>query len=123
MAHTFLIPVRTCAAGTLALRTGRLCSGERVGLAFTCEASLARTLGPAQQRIHLAREALADMLEPLGIEHIIIDPTQDRSDPAVPDRAGDGVRAVAEGQPGGEFLDDGLDRALGVGELAGYLPR
>jgi type III secretion system (T3SS) SseB-like protein len=74
MDHTFLIPVRTCAAGTLALRTGRLGSGERVGLAFTCEASLARTLGPSQQWIHLAREALADMLEPLGIEHIIIDP-------------------------------------------------
>jgi hypothetical protein len=74
MDHTFLIPVRTCAAGTLSLRTGRLVSGERVGLAFTSEASLTRTLGPSQQRIHLAREALADMLEPLGIEHTIIDP-------------------------------------------------
>jgi hypothetical protein len=74
MDHTFLIPVRTCAAGTLALRTGRLVSGERVGLAFTSEASLTRTLGPSQRWIHLAREALADMLEPLGIEHTIIDP-------------------------------------------------
>jgi hypothetical protein len=74
MDHTFLIPVRTCAAGTLALRTGRLGSGERVGLAFTSEASLTRTLGPSQQWIHLAREALTDMLEPLGIEHITIDP-------------------------------------------------
>jgi hypothetical protein len=74
MDHTFLVPVRTCAAGTLALRTGRLGSGERVGLAFTSEASLTRTLGPSQQWIHLAREALTDMLEPLGIEHITIDP-------------------------------------------------
>jgi len=74
MDHTFLIPVRTCAAGTLAVRTGRLISGERVGLAFTSEASLTRTLGPSQQWIRLAREALADMLEPLGIEHTIIDP-------------------------------------------------
>jgi hypothetical protein len=74
MDHTFLVPVRTCAAGTLALRTGRLGSGERVGLAFTSEASLTRTLGPSQQWVHLAREALADMLEPLGVEHITIDP-------------------------------------------------
>jgi SseB protein N-terminal domain len=74
MDHTFLVPVRTCAAGTLALRTGRLVSGERVGLAFTSEASLTRTLGPSQQWIHLAREALADMLEPLDIGHIIVDP-------------------------------------------------
>jgi hypothetical protein len=74
MDHTFLIPVRTCAAGTVALRTGRLASGERVGLAFTSEACLARTLGPSQQWIHLAREALVDMLEPLGVEHITIDP-------------------------------------------------
>jgi hypothetical protein len=84
MDHTFLVPVRTCAAGTLALRTGRL-SGERVGLAFTSEASLTRTLGPSQQWIHLAREALADMLEPLGIEHITIDPDpvgQSRADGA-----------------------------------------
>jgi hypothetical protein len=74
MDHTFLIPVRTCAAGTVALRTARLVSGERVGLAFTSEASLRRTLGPSQQWIHLARKPLADMLEPVGIEHIIIDP-------------------------------------------------
>jgi hypothetical protein len=74
MDHTFLIPVRTCAAATLALRTGRLVSGERVGLAFTSEASLRRTLGPSQQWVRLARKPLADMLEPVGIEHIIIDP-------------------------------------------------
>jgi type III secretion system (T3SS) SseB-like protein len=74
MDHTFLIPVRTSAAGTLALRIGRLGSGERVGLAFTSEASLTRTLGPSQQWIRLAREALTDMLAPLGIEHITIDP-------------------------------------------------
>jgi len=74
MDHTFLIPVRTCAAGTLALRTGRLVSGERVGLAFTSEATLTGTLGPSQQWIRLARKPLADMLEPVGIEHIITDP-------------------------------------------------
>jgi hypothetical protein len=74
MDHTFLVPVRTCAVGVLALRTGRLVSGERVGLAFTSEACLRRTLGPSQQWIRLAREPLAEMLEPLGIEHITVDP-------------------------------------------------
>jgi hypothetical protein len=83
MDHTFLVPVRMIAAGTLALRIGRLGSGERVGLAFTSEASLMRTLGPSQQWVRLAREALDDMLAPLGIEHITIDP--DRVGEACPD--------------------------------------
>jgi hypothetical protein len=74
MDDTFLVPVRMIAAGTLALRIGRLGSGERVGLAFTSEASLRRTLGPSQQWVHLAREALDDMLAPLGIERVTIDP-------------------------------------------------
>ena len=74
MNHTFLVPVRTCAAGVLAVRTGRLVSGERVGLAFTSETSLMLTLGPSHQWIRLAREPLAEMLEPLGIEHITVDP-------------------------------------------------
>jgi hypothetical protein len=76
MEDIFLIPVRTSTAGTIAVRTGRLGSGERVGLAFTSEASLARALGPAQRSIHLAGEALAEMLAPLGIEHMVIDPDQ-----------------------------------------------
>jgi hypothetical protein len=74
MEHIFFIPVRTSTAGALAVRTGRLGSGERVGLAFTSEESLTRALGPSQQWIHLALEALADMLAPLGIEHITVDP-------------------------------------------------
>jgi hypothetical protein len=95
MDHTFLIPVRTCAAGTLAVRTGRLVSGERVGLAFTSEASLTRTLGPSQQWIRLARGALADMLEPLDIEHITIDPEP------VGESCGDGPpqQRASPGQP------------------------
>ena len=40
MRQTYVVPVRESQAGTLALRTGRLTSGERVGLAFTSEASL-----------------------------------------------------------------------------------
>ena len=74
MRHTLFVPVQAGQAGALSLRTGRLPSGERVGLAFTSETALSQTLGPAQQWIQLAAPALADMLAPLGVEHIRIDP-------------------------------------------------
>jgi hypothetical protein len=72
--HTFIVPVRKSKAGSLALQTGRLSSGERVGLAFTSEASLLLTLGPSQAWIRLGGQALRDMLVPLGIEHVRVDP-------------------------------------------------
>jgi hypothetical protein len=72
--HTFFVPARTSKAGTLALQTGRLLTGERVGLAFTSEASLLLTLGPSQQWIRLDGGALKDMLAPLGVEHVRVDP-------------------------------------------------
>jgi SseB protein N-terminal domain len=73
MERTLVVPVRMSTAGTLALRTGRLPSGERVGLAFTSESSLARALGPSQECVCLAFKALMDML-PLGIQRIRVDP-------------------------------------------------
>jgi hypothetical protein len=72
--QTYLVPVRESKAGTLALRTGRLTSGERVGLAFTSEASLLLTMGPSQHWIRLAAEPLRDLLAPLGIQSVRIDP-------------------------------------------------
>ncbi len=74
MRQTYLVPVRESQAGTLALRTGRLVSGERVGLAFTSEASLRLTMGPLQQWVRLDAEPLHTMLTPLGVECIRIDP-------------------------------------------------
>ena len=74
MRQTYLVPVRESQAGTLALRTGRLPSGERVGLAFTSEASLQLTMGPFQQWVQLAAEPLRDMLAPLGVQCVRIDP-------------------------------------------------
>ncbi len=71
---TFFVPVRESKAGTLALRTARLRSGQRVGLAFTSEASLLLTMGPSQQWVHLDGQALEDMLEPLGVNHVRVDP-------------------------------------------------
>jgi hypothetical protein len=75
--HTYFVPVHSNApptGGTLALRTGRLPSGERIGLAFTSEASLLLTLGPCQEWLRFDIEALRDMLTPLGVEHIRVDP-------------------------------------------------
>jgi hypothetical protein len=72
--NTFFVPVRESKAGTLALRTGRLPSGGRVGLAFTSAADLAATLGPAQQWAELGEQALKDMLVPLGVEQVRVDP-------------------------------------------------
>jgi hypothetical protein len=70
----YLVPVRESKAGTLALRTGRLVSGEHVGLAFTSEASLLLTLGPSQRWMWLAPSALRGMLAPLGVIHVRVDP-------------------------------------------------
>jgi hypothetical protein len=74
VADTFFVPVRESRAGTLALQTGRLRSGERVGLAFTTEASLKLTMGSSRQWVRLGPQALRDMLAPLGVRHIRVDP-------------------------------------------------
>ena len=71
---TFFIPVRESQTGTLTLRTGRLRTGERVGLAFTTEASLLLTMGSSLRWVRLDGRALKDMLAPLGVRHIRVDP-------------------------------------------------
>jgi hypothetical protein len=76
---TFFIPVRKSKAGTLALQTGRLRTGERVGLAFTTEASLLLTMGSSLQWVRMGGQALKDMLAPLGVRHIRVDPVPLRS--------------------------------------------
>jgi len=68
-----VVPVRESGLGTLALRTGRLPSGQRVGLAFTSEASLLSVLGPGQPWIRLHENAMRDMLVPIGVDHIRVD--------------------------------------------------
>jgi hypothetical protein len=97
--QTYFVPVRESQAGTLALRTGRLTSGERVGLAFSSEASLLLTMGPVQQWIRLAAEPLRDMLAPLGVECVRIDPRPAGelrpAGPAQPQAARDGAPRAA----------------------------
>ena len=72
--HAFLVPVSATPSGTLALRTGRLASGERIGLAFTCEQSLRDALGPWQQWTRLGEHARHALLAPIGVAGVRIDP-------------------------------------------------
>jgi len=68
-----VVPVHT-GSGMVSLRSGRLPSGERVGIAFTTEASLARAMGAGQPWILMGSEAMRDMLAPLGVTRIQVDP-------------------------------------------------
>ncbi len=89
MRQTYFVPVRESHAGTLALRTRRLVSGERVGLAFTSEASLLLTMGPYQHWVRLAAQPLRDMLAPLDVQCVRIDPRPSgEPSPAGPPRGG-----------------------------------
>jgi hypothetical protein len=83
MSDTLYVPVRMSGAGVLALRTGRLESGERIGLAFTSEASLSFTLGAGQRWVMLGEQSLRGLLAPLGVRRLRVDPA-----PAWPARCG-----------------------------------
>jgi len=71
--HLLFVPVRESGSGVLALRTGRLPSGQRVGLAYTSAATLLSALGQGQPWIRLHEDAMRDMLEPAGIDQIRVD--------------------------------------------------
>jgi hypothetical protein len=71
--HLLFVPVRESGSGVLALRTGRLPSGQRVGLAYTSAAALLSALGQGQPWIRLHEHAMRDMLEPAGIDQIRVD--------------------------------------------------
>jgi hypothetical protein len=77
--HLLLVPVTSSRAGTLALRTGNLASGQRTGLAFTSEAALLAALGPGQGWVRLSESALRSLLSPLGVDQIRLDPLAARS--------------------------------------------
>lgn len=68
------VPVHETRSGTLALYTARLLSGQRVGLAFTSEALLLSAEGPGQRWIRLHEQAMHDMLAPIGVDQIRVDP-------------------------------------------------
>lgn len=84
MERMLLVPVQASKTGALAVRIGRLPSGERVGLAFTSESAVTQMLGPSQQWIHLAARTLAALLAPLGVEQITVDPGRPTDRPHAP---------------------------------------
>ncbi len=57
-----------------ALQTGRLPDGPSVGIAFTTLALLRAATGPRQQWIRVSEDALRELLAPLGITRIQLDP-------------------------------------------------
>lgn len=74
MGNTYYVPVLASKAGTLALRTGRLRSGERIGIAFTSEASFRLAMGSSGRWARLDGQALKAILAPLGVKHFRVDP-------------------------------------------------
>ncbi len=69
-----VVPVRTGSGMVCCLRCGRLPTGERVGIAFTTEANLAAVMGAGQPWIHISEQAMEEMLAPLGVTRIQVDP-------------------------------------------------
>lgn len=72
--HLLFVPVHETPSGTMALCTARLVSGQRVGLAFTTEDRLVSMEGPGRRWIRLDEQAMHDMLAPVGIDQIRVDP-------------------------------------------------
>jgi len=68
-----LVPVRSGRCGSIAVRTGRLPDGRRVGLAFTCEAALASVFGPEQSWIPLNARVARFMFAEAGAEETRVD--------------------------------------------------
>jgi hypothetical protein len=72
-AELLVVPVGT-RSGTVCLRWGRLPTGERAGIAFTTEGQLAGVMGASQPWIHLSAQAMKEMLAPLGVTRIQVNP-------------------------------------------------
>jgi hypothetical protein len=68
------VPVRSAGCGAITVQTGRLASGERIGLAFTSEAALVATLGAGQRWINLAGRLVPGMFAEAGVDETRIDP-------------------------------------------------
>jgi hypothetical protein len=118
VSETFLVPVRTSKAGALALRTGRLLTGERVGLAFTSEASLLLAMGPSQQWARLGYQAMRAMLAPLGIKNVRIDPHRNLPKPGSSGRVGAEGAYVEPDTPVEKALADELAELLGLPQVS-----
>ncbi|MFB7666131.1 SAV_915 family protein [Kitasatospora sp. NPDC056138] len=67
------VPVRTV-GGVTVLRFFRRRDGSRCAGAFSSAADAHELLGPAQELIELAIPALREMIAPLGVRTIVLDP-------------------------------------------------
>jgi hypothetical protein len=67
------VPVRSGRCGSIAVRTGRLPDGQRVGLAFTCQTALAEVFGPEQEWIPLNARVARGMFADAGAPEMRID--------------------------------------------------
>jgi hypothetical protein len=68
-----VVPVRT-RSGMASIQCGRLPTGQPVGVAFTSEGHLASVMGAGQPWIRLSLAVMKEMLEPLGVTRIQVDP-------------------------------------------------
>ncbi|MFI6831244.1 SAV_915 family protein [Kribbella sp. NPDC050241] len=69
----WFVPVRSVGAAAT-LQTGRLPEGPRVGIAFTTLAHLRAATGPRQEWLRMDEETLHEVLAPLGVTRIQLDP-------------------------------------------------
>ena len=67
------IPVSDNGCG-FTLRLFRNRDGSRCAVAFTTPERLSAVLGAGQRWVELAESALQDMVRPLGVEHMVVDP-------------------------------------------------
>lgn len=67
------IPVRDNGCG-FTLRLFRDRDGSRCTVAFTTAERLTAVLGTGQSWVELAEPALRDMVRPLGVPHLVVDP-------------------------------------------------
>jgi hypothetical protein len=73
MDTTVLVPVRVGRCGAIAVRTGRLPDGQRVGLAFSNPAALAEVFGSDQGWISLNPRMARQMLAEAGAAEMRVD--------------------------------------------------
>jgi hypothetical protein len=71
---TGLLVIPVSGSETVSLRSGRLPTGERVGIAFSTESRLRQVMGASQRWILISESAMKAMLAPLGIVRVQVDP-------------------------------------------------
>lgn len=73
---TELMVVPVSGSESVSLRSGRLPTGERVGIAFSTESRLRQDMGAGQRWILIGEPALKAMPAPLGIDRVQVDRAQ-----------------------------------------------